>query len=98
MTAGAYQIAGTAYVYPLTAFTLSSGVCTTVTYTLTTSTGAAIDSAVFTFSSSAMTVTVSTTDKTKIATYSFILTGVITGDTTSATSTFSIVINSQCYG
>lgn len=45
-----------------------------------------------------MTVTTYTTDATKIATYSFTLTGVLTGDTTTTSTTFSIVIHSQCYG
>jgi hypothetical protein len=51
-TDSAYSVNNAALVKSLTAFTISSGTCTTITYTLTTDTGAAIDSSVFTFSTS----------------------------------------------
>jgi hypothetical protein len=95
-----YQITGTALTTPLTSFTLGgSGSCTAITYTLTQSDGVtAIDSSIFTFSSSAMTLVTSTSSTAKIATYSFLLTGTYTGDTISTTTTFSVIIHSKCYG
>jgi hypothetical protein len=95
---GSYNVATTALVQDLTAFDLSTGVCTTVTYTITDGSGNAIDSSIFTFDASALTLTTSTSSAADIGTYDFILTGSLTGDVQTASTTFSVVIHNQCYG
>jgi hypothetical protein len=99
ISAGSYNIYGTSYDFALLPFIISgTGPCSTVTYALTTSAGAAIDSTVFTFATSpSLKVTISTSDSNKIGTYTFLLYGSIDGRT-SATTTFTITINTKCYG
>lgn len=78
-----------------TGFTVSAGSCSGVTYTLTKSDATAIDTTVFTFTASTPKLVIYSTDTAKIATYSFILTGKLTSDSTiSTTTSFSVVINS----
>lgn len=80
ITASSYLVAAAALTKSLTSFTVSSGACTAVAYTLTTSAGAAIDSTVFTFSTSPLQVVISTSSSAKIGTYTFLLSGALTGD------------------
>jgi hypothetical protein len=81
-----------------TAFTVSSGTCTTLAYTLTKSDGTAIDTTIFSFTTSPLQLSTYTTLATNIATYSFILKATLTGDVQTASATFTVVINSKCYG
>lgn len=71
----------------MTAFTVSAGACSTVTYTLTNNDNSAIDASVFTFTASTPSLVVSTSSAGKIATYNLKLTGTLTGDATIFVST-----------
>jgi hypothetical protein len=86
------------YLQTLTAETTNSGVCTVVTYTLKDVSGNAIDSSVFTYDASSNKLTVSTTDTSKIGTYTFTLKGVLTGDVQEDSTNFIIYVHNECYG
>lgn len=92
-----YNLAATTLTDTITPFTISTGTCTSATYTLLTSGGATIDTSVFTFSATALTLAVYSTDTTKIGTYSFTLTGTL-DSAIYTTQTFSVIVHSQCYG
>jgi hypothetical protein len=64
----------------LSAFTLTTGECTSITYELALTNGDTIDTTVFTFSESDLTLTVGTFSASKIGTYEFTLTGYLSGD------------------
>lgn len=81
----------------MSAFTISAGVCTTATYTMTNSDGTALDSSVFTFSGTTMAMSVYTTDITKIGTYTLMLIGTL-DNVISTSKTFTVTILDQCYG
>jgi hypothetical protein len=76
----------------------TTGVCTGVTYTMTYSSGAAIDTSVFTFTTAPLAVAVTTYDETKAGSYTLLLVGTLTGDTITSSSTIAVTINSACYG
>ncbi len=80
MATTSYLVAATSISMALLPFTVSTGTCTTVLYTLTTFAGGAIDSTVFTYDSTAATLTISTSSSAKIGTYSFKWYGILDGD------------------
>jgi hypothetical protein len=80
-SAGSYNLGDTALTKSLSAFTISTGHCTVATYTLTYSDGSAIDTTIFTYSASALTLVVSTNVAANIKSYTFLLTGSLSGDT-----------------
>jgi hypothetical protein len=73
---------------------VSSGTCTTVTYTLSKTDLSAYDSTVFTFTPATPSLSVYTTSSSKVAYYTLLLTGTLTGDTISASTSFIIHVNS----
>jgi hypothetical protein len=58
-----------------TDFLPTTGVCSSVDYTLTMSGGSAYNPLIFSFDSSALSLTINTNSATYIGTYNFILTG-----------------------
>lgn len=80
-SAGSYNVIASTLNKVLSAFSVSSGTCTSVTYVLTTSAAGVIDSSVFIFTAASLQLAVTTSNIAKIGTYSFTLTGTLTGDT-----------------
>jgi hypothetical protein len=64
-------------------FSLSTGLCTAVTYTVTNYDGTALNSGAFSFDSTLMKFTVSTSDTSFEGAHKFTVTGTTNGDTIS---------------
>jgi hypothetical protein len=89
---------GSAYSQTLGPYSVSGNAspCTSIDYVLTSTSSASVDS-IFTFTASPPSISVVTSDPLKVGTYSFRLTGTLSGDAQTDYEDFSIVVHTKCY-